>query len=325
MVASPGGHLDMLRTLKPAVDDRECFWITAAGSRAETLARQEPLVGSLPHWGRNPLQLTRNVYHALHIFARQRPGVVVTSGAGVVVPFCLIARAAGAKLIFSETAARIDDGSLTGRLLSRFASSVLIQWPEARRTYPTATLCRPTLLEEVDDHPPHPGQGTFVAVGTHGQSFDRMLSLVDSAVGAGLLPRPVIAQTGVSRYAPEHYTGTPWLTPDEIRDAVENAEVVVCHGGSGLIGAALAAGRKPLVVPRLRAMQEHIDDHQQQITEKLSELGATVTVEGEIQPAHLDAAREPVRISAIAQGVPSMRDVLRAAIQRSAPIPPTPR
>jgi UDP-N-acetylglucosamine transferase subunit ALG13 len=47
------------------------------------------------------------------------------------------------------------------------------------------------------------------------------------------------------------------------------ASAVICHAGVGSIMTVLAAGKTPVVIPRRRALGEHVDDHQLQIAEEL--------------------------------------------------------
>jgi len=151
---------------------------------------------------------------------------------------------------------------------------------------------------------------TFVSVGTHRHPFDRLLALVDRAVEEAVLPEPVVAQSGTCGYSPRHYRARRMLSQDEVLDAVERAQYVVCHAGSGIISAALRTGHKPLVLARRRPLAEHVDNHQEQIVRKLSELDLIVTLDGRITEAHLAAASEGARrASELSDGLP-VSDVL---------------
>jgi UDP-N-acetylglucosamine transferase subunit ALG13 len=204
-----------------------------------------------------------------------------------------MASQAGARLVYVETMARITNPSMTGRVLSRLAGDVLVQWPEMAEVYPGAEVCRPALLETIGV-PAGEGRGTFVAVGTWREPFDRLLEMVDDAVRDGVLPGPVHAQTGVSAYRPRHYLAEPHLEPDELERAIAGAEVVICHAGSGIVSGSLRAGRRPLVLPRLREHGEHVDDHQVQIAGKLAEYGLARILGDEITREDLLAAGEPL-------------------------------
>jgi UDP-N-acetylglucosamine transferase subunit ALG13 len=239
--------------------------------------------------------------------------LVVTTGAGITVPFCLFARLFGARVIFLETMARVTGPSASGRVLSRLARRTLVQWPEVVSVYPRSRLCNPALLDVVPADPPNTGQGTFVAVGTHDQPFDRLLRMVDTAASAGLLPQPILVQAGVSEYRSESFARADWLAPEEMEAEIRRAKFVVVHAGSGLVTTALRHGSRPLVLSRQAAFGEHFDDHQNQLTSKLADLGLVVKLGDEITAADLRDAQQPLR--AIDSGnVPTISEALAAEL-----------
>jgi len=75
------------------------------------------------------------------------------------------------------------------------------------------------------------------------------------------------------------------LAPREVILAeLAAADVVVCHAGSGTLRDALAAGHRPIVVPRLSRYGEHVDDHQLELARALSE---RITALGDLAGAPL--------------------------------------
>src|SRR5215207_2372046 len=317
IATSAGGHIDLMVALRTAFDGYRRVWVVQPSLRAEVLAREGEEVIVLPDYDRHPLRghYLGNLARAAGIVLRQRPQVVVTSGAGATVPFCLLARIFGARVVFVETMARVTGPSSSGRVLSRLASRVLVQWSEAARFYPRAVVCRPALLQSVGTAERGPGEGVFVGVGTHIQPFDRLLETVDRAAGNGVLPRPIVAQGGPSKYEPRNYELRAWLAPEEVHEAIAGAEYVICHAGSGLMSGALRAGRRPLVLPRLAAHGEHFDDHQTQIVAKLAALGLVVPIGDEITEADLAAARTPVRAPEEWERAPIVADAVRAQLE----------
>jgi UDP-N-acetylglucosamine--N-acetylmuramyl-(pentapeptide) pyrophosphoryl-undecaprenol N-acetylglucosamine transferase len=335
LAASLGGHLELLVQLRDAFDRHRPIWVTAAGDGADPLRAAGDTVLDLPRFNRSrPLTALKNAAASLVMVLRERPSVIVASGAGSVVAFCVFARLLGARVVFVETTARVTSPSTSGRVLSRIASRVLVQWPEMARVYRNAVVCRPALWEDMSDNGILSGNGslsgngtssgngslsgngtcsrsgTFVAVGTHRHQFDRLLEMVDRAVAAGVLPAPAAAQAGNCRYRPRHLAANEWMSQEELAAAIESAELVICHAGSGIISAALRSGHKPLVVPRRASHSEHVDDHQVQIVRKLASLGVIVPVDEEISHAHVAAARNGVsRPEGLAIGC-SVRDVL---------------
>jgi UDP-N-acetylglucosamine--N-acetylmuramyl-(pentapeptide) pyrophosphoryl-undecaprenol N-acetylglucosamine transferase len=316
LVTSSGGHIDLLYAVRRAYRDYRRVWVVQPSLRADVLASEGEEVHVLPDYDRHPVRgnFLANFRQAARLVRRDRPAVVVTSGAGITVPFCLFARLMGARIVFVETMARISGPSASGRVLSRLASSVLVQWPDAMSAYSNATLCQPALLAAFGSGEARPGQGTFVAVGTHSQQFDRLLEMVDTAVEEGILPGPVVAQGGVSTYRPRTYVLRDWLTPDEVNEAAAAAQYVVCHAGSGLMSCALRASRRPMVLARRAAYGEHFNDHQTQIAGKLAELDLAVALTGEITEESLRAADEPISEPQPDAATPSVEGALRARL-----------
>ena len=318
LVTSSGGHIDLLRAVRGAFDGYSRLWVVQPSLRAEEIEAEGETVHVLPPYDRHPIRghFASNIAQAARIVLRDRPRVVVTSGAGITVPFCVFARFMGARIIFVETMARVTGPSASGRVLSRLASRSLVQWSEAVASYPRARFCRAALLESVPPANRAVGNGTFVAVGTHNQQFNRLLAMVDAAVGVGVLPTPVLAQGGFSTYRPQNYVLQDWLRPDEVEAALRGSEYVVSHGGSGLVSAALRAGYRPMVLPRLAAHDEHFNDHQTQIVDKLDNLGLVVRLGDAITEADLRAADAPLVEPAGNGEAPSVEAALREELEK---------
>jgi UDP-N-acetylglucosamine--N-acetylmuramyl-(pentapeptide) pyrophosphoryl-undecaprenol N-acetylglucosamine transferase len=319
LAASLGGHLELLLCLRDCFHGYRPVWVTAAGQGADGIRQVGDRVVDVPRLNRSrPLTAFRNVWRSLRIALRERPQVIVTSGAGSVVAFCVFGRLLGARIVFLETMARVTSPSASGRVLSRIAKRVLVQWEEMEHVYRNAVVCRPFLWEAMNGARRGPGGGTVVAVGTHRHPFDRLLRMVDRAVIAGILPRPVLAQSGHSTYRPAAFGTRDWVGPDELDERVKRAQYVVCHAGAGIISAALSVGHRPLVLPRWGALNEHVDDHQQQIVRKLASLGLVVPLDDEITEAHLAAANAGVPSTVeIEKGAP-VSEVLREELHKLA-------
>ncbi|MEZ5904749.1 MAG: hypothetical protein R3C69_06480 [Geminicoccaceae bacterium] len=86
-----------------------------------------------------------NAWQSLRILRRERPALVVSTGADVAVPLLLLARCLGARVIFIETAGS-DAPTLAGRLVYPFADLFIVQWPDRLRRFPRAVLAEGLLL-----------------------------------------------------------------------------------------------------------------------------------------------------------------------------------
>ncbi|MGI1803915.1 PssE/Cps14G family polysaccharide biosynthesis glycosyltransferase [Limosilactobacillus reuteri] len=103
----------------------------------------------------------------------------------------------------------------------------------------------------------------FVTVGTHEQQFNRLLKKVDQLVGSGVIQEKVIMQTGFSTYQPKHCKFSKMVSFDEMNSYISKAHIVITHGGPSSFVEVLQHGKVPIVVPRLKKYEEHINNHQE--------------------------------------------------------------
>lgn len=106
----------------------------------------------------------------------------------------------------------------------------------------------------------------FVTVGTHEQPFNRLIKKVDELVADGTITELVVMQTGFSTYVPKHCEWHKMLSYDEMKRYIDEARIVITHGGPASFIEVLQAGKIPVVVPRLKKFNEHINDHQEEFT-----------------------------------------------------------
>lgn len=113
----------------------------------------------------------------------------------------------------------------------------------------------------------------FVTVGTQKFQFNRLLAWIDELVAEGKIKDEVFAQIGNSTYQPKGYKFTQFVSPHQFADLVGECTTYITHGGVGSLVQGLNAGKKVIAVARLAKFDEHIDDHQLQITGKYASLG----------------------------------------------------
>lgn len=119
----------------------------------------------------------------------------------------------------------------------------------------------------------------FVTVGTHEQQFDRLVRAIDSLVETGKITEPVFVQTGYCTYRPAYCEYEEFLSYDQIMSYMDDADVVITHGGPSSFLEAMAAGKVPVVVPRRVKYGEHVNDHQIDFVRVVAErLGGIVPV-----------------------------------------------
>ena len=111
----------------------------------------------------------------------------------------------------------------------------------------------------------------FVTVGTHEQQFDRLIEYMDARKADGSITEEVIIQTGFSTYEPKHCQWQKLFPYPEMVDLVARARIVITHGGPSSFIMPLQVGKVPIVVPRQKAFDEHVNDHQLEFCRAVSE------------------------------------------------------
>lgn len=130
LVCSGGGHFLELYRLKPVWEKHSHFWVTFKGEDTRELLADERVYFAYRPTNRHLPNLLRNFRLAFHVLARERPKVLISTGAGLSVPFLYAARFFGIRTIYIESLARVADLSLSGRLVYPVVDRFYVQWPE---------------------------------------------------------------------------------------------------------------------------------------------------------------------------------------------------
>lgn len=142
LVCSNGGHLAQLRRLAPWWQGHDRAWVTFDLPGVEALAGERTYTAYSPTT-RNLVNLVRNAFLAVRVLRAERPEVIVSTGAGVAVPFFLVGRLMGIRTVFLEVYDRIDSRTLTGRLCRPLADLFLVQWESQRQVYGDGVVVGP--------------------------------------------------------------------------------------------------------------------------------------------------------------------------------------
>ncbi len=121
----------------------------------------------------------------------------------------------------------------------------------------------------------------FVVLGTWEMPFTRPLIEIDAAVRRGLLPQPVVVQSGKTSYESPHMKLVPFFGREELEQLYERATLVICQAGVGSIMLGLRKQKKVISIARLARFDEHIDDHQLEILDVFSKTGAVLAWRGD--------------------------------------------
>ena len=111
----------------------------------------------------------------------------------------------------------------------------------------------------------------------HHQGFERLIRTMDEV--ADQVDEPVVMQIGASTYEPLHAEWFRFADQERAEELFASASVIVAHAGAGTIISAFRFQRPLVVVPRRQSHREHMDDHQFELAQALSEQGKVVLVE----------------------------------------------
>lgn len=127
-VSSGGGHwIELLRVL-PSFDDGELVLATVQRDyQRDVPGRRLHLVPDATRWSR--IGVLRLAMRMLWIVLRERPDVIITTGAAPGYFALRFGRLLGSKTIWLDSIANVEELSMSGRMAGRFADLWLTQWP----------------------------------------------------------------------------------------------------------------------------------------------------------------------------------------------------
>lgn len=139
----------------------------------------------------------------------------------------------------------------------------------------------------------------FVTVGTHEQPFNRLVEYMDK--WSEKHQEEVIIQTGFSTYEPKFCTWSKLYPYSQMIEYVEKASIVITHGGPSSFIMPLQCGKIPIVVPRQKVFDEHVNNHQVDFAKAVAERQGNIIVIEDV--VKLEKILE--NYSAIVQKMPS--------------------
>ena len=134
LVCSHGGHLTEMQMLSPALDGHDCFLVSYRCRRTEELnsVQRKYLLDNI---GTNVARMLAAIAQAARILHRERPDVVLSTGAEIAVPFLWVGKLLGARTVYVESLCRVRTRSGTGPLVYPVADLFLLQWPDLLPIY----------------------------------------------------------------------------------------------------------------------------------------------------------------------------------------------
>ena len=138
LVCSSGGHLTHLYMLKPFWGTKDRFWVTFNKEDAQSLLKDEKIYPCYYPTNRSLKALIKNSVIAWNVLLKERPDLIISSGAAVAVPFFYLGKCFGAKTIYVEVFDRINKPTITGKLVYPISDKFIVEWEDMKKVYPKA-------------------------------------------------------------------------------------------------------------------------------------------------------------------------------------------
>jgi beta-1,4-N-acetylglucosaminyltransferase len=138
LVSACGGHLTELRKLRSLYEQHEYFHVL-----------NNPIVEPDDMRGRTHIltlcerdwRAVINFYEAARILWREKPDLIMSTGAWPAIPFAIVGRLMGIKNIYIETMAVVDRPTMTGKAMRLLAHHLYYPWKQLQPYFPTGTYC----------------------------------------------------------------------------------------------------------------------------------------------------------------------------------------
>lgn len=143
-LASFGGHLEEISRLVEIEEKYDNFLVTEKGKFEELhfgkkviyvyqINRKEILF---------PFKFIGLILKAFKILLKEKPTVLISTGALATVPFCIVGKLLGKRIVYIESFARVDTPSLTGKIIYKLklANLFVVQWEDMLKYFPEAIV-----------------------------------------------------------------------------------------------------------------------------------------------------------------------------------------
>ena len=127
-----------LYMLKPFWKDKDRFWVTFDKDDARSILRGEKRYPAYYPSNRSIKAFFINLVRAILIIRKERPDIIISSGAAVAVPFFWVGKIFGSKTIYIEVFDRVDKSTVSGKLCYPVSDRFIVQWESMKRIYKKA-------------------------------------------------------------------------------------------------------------------------------------------------------------------------------------------
>jgi len=137
LACSAGGHRSQILQLGKIYKKYDHFFLTYKGP-ATVILTKEHKVYFITNFRRNFIKVLLTIIQSLYIFLKERPGVIISTGAGITIPICYLAKFFGKKVIFIESFSRVTQPSIAGMVAYPASNLFIVQWKPLLKFYKKA-------------------------------------------------------------------------------------------------------------------------------------------------------------------------------------------
>jgi UDP-N-acetylglucosamine:LPS N-acetylglucosamine transferase len=146
--------------LQEAFEGHDAFYFCYDAETTRVL----PRAYLVPNMARNPIEFVKNLFRVARIFRKERPDLIVSTGAEIAIPVVFVGKLFRVRSIYIECGAQVAHPSGTGQILSRFVDAFFVQWPELLQAYGARARFAGSLIDEMrvgeGEAPAEPGDAT---------------------------------------------------------------------------------------------------------------------------------------------------------------------
>ena len=145
LVASAGGHLTQLLKLADGWEGHEVFYVTTTEEVRGQLRAFGPVYVVGESNRQHPLKVLAVLGRCLWVIWREKPQVVISTGAAAGCLCCYLGKLRGARVLWIDSITNVEQMSLSGRLVRWIADLCLVQWPALERKYKNVFFAGPVI------------------------------------------------------------------------------------------------------------------------------------------------------------------------------------
>lgn len=140
LISNAGGHFEQLKQLKILEKNYDIFFVTNECPATENIGYIKYYIKT-PHASNKVVTVIGyllNFFEAVSILRKEKPHVIISTGAGICIPMCILGKIKNIKIIFIESFARMEGPSRTGKFMYNIADQFIVQHKNLLKYFPNA-------------------------------------------------------------------------------------------------------------------------------------------------------------------------------------------